>query len=103
MLEEYASVPTRDGFVLASGVSYADFAIANAVELVTFLHPELLTQFRNLTMITQKVRALPKLKTYLENRPTVGEVMTAAVSHFQKSKNFNPVVNLTKIDCINVS
>uniref|UniRef100_A0AC34FS56 Glutathione S-transferase n=1 Tax=Panagrolaimus sp. ES5 TaxID=591445 RepID=A0AC34FS56_9BILA len=83
MLEKYASQGPRDGFFFSSGVTYADFSVANIVEVIESLHPELLIQYRNIKAITQRVFALPQLQRYLASRSSMSEIMkrTCTVKH----------------------
>uniref|UniRef100_A0A914QHB0 glutathione transferase n=1 Tax=Panagrolaimus davidi TaxID=227884 RepID=A0A914QHB0_9BILA len=75
MLEKFASQGPQDGFFFSSGVTYADFAAANMFQLVAILHPELLTEYKNVKSISQRVFALPQLQKYLNSRPSLQEIM----------------------------
>lgn len=75
MLEKYASQGSRDGFFFSSGVTYADFSVANIVEVIQSLHPELLLPYKNVNGITQRVFALPQLQKYLASRASMKEIM----------------------------
>uniref|UniRef100_A0AC35EZU6 Glutathione S-transferase n=1 Tax=Panagrolaimus sp. PS1159 TaxID=55785 RepID=A0AC35EZU6_9BILA len=74
ILDEFATKSTRDGFLLPSGIRYADFGVANAFELVNALNPELVIEFTNVKELTQRVFALPQLQYYLNNRPALAHL-----------------------------
>jgi glutathione S-transferase len=75
MLEKYACNGPEDGFFFSSGVTYADFSVANIVEVIEYLHPELLIEYKNVKSITQRVFALPQLQRYLASRLPMIEIM----------------------------
>jgi glutathione S-transferase len=76
-LEKYASQPSTSGFFFDSGVTYADFSVANMVELLNVMHPELMVQFPSILLLTQRVFALPNLQYYLSKRPVMTEITPA--------------------------
>uniref|UniRef100_A0A914QWV2 glutathione transferase n=1 Tax=Panagrolaimus davidi TaxID=227884 RepID=A0A914QWV2_9BILA len=75
MLEKYASQGPQDGFFFSSGVTYADFAVANMIEVIDNLHPEILFKYKNVKAITQRVFAIPQLQKYLRSRLSMKEIM----------------------------
>uniref|UniRef100_A0AC34G9M4 Glutathione S-transferase n=1 Tax=Panagrolaimus sp. ES5 TaxID=591445 RepID=A0AC34G9M4_9BILA len=79
ILEEFASKSTRDGFLLSSGISYADFGVANVFEIVNALNPELVIEFTNVKELSQRVFALPQLQYYLNNRPALAHLKPSPV------------------------
>uniref|UniRef100_A0AC34G332 Glutathione S-transferase n=1 Tax=Panagrolaimus sp. ES5 TaxID=591445 RepID=A0AC34G332_9BILA len=91
MLEKYASQGPEDGLFFSSGVTYADFAVANIFQLVAVLHPELLIQYKNVKAIAQRVFSLPQLKTYLASRPSIKDLMEKTRSLKQNFENAKTV------------
>lgn len=70
IIEKYASDVGPNGFFFSSGVTFADFAVANMFELLSFIHPKLMSQFVFSKAIMQRVFLLPQLQQYLAGRPT---------------------------------
>ena len=90
LLEKYASKASASGFLLDSGVTYADFALANTFDYMKSMHPELFTQYYHIEMITQRVFKLPKLQWHLNHRPAFHEIFTKKVA-----KSTNNVIEKT--------
>jgi glutathione S-transferase len=108
MLEKYASQGPDDGFFFSSGVTYADFAVANIFELVASMHPELLIKYKNVNAITQRVFAIPQLQKYLSSLPSMKEIMDKNLKLAIKRKWCSPnqkeltIYKSNKINCYTV-
>lgn len=87
MLETYALKSTSNCWILASGLSFADFLAATSVEWINFFDPELMLQFPNLNSIYQNVFSLPQLQDYFNNRSTLDNALTSAMKNMKIYKN----------------
>ncbi|KAE9550311.1 hypothetical protein FO519_006471 [Halicephalobus sp. NKZ332] len=67
-LEKTAS-ESFSGFLLNSGVTYADFELTNTIETICNFHPSLMSNYPNLLNIANHVHNLPQLQSYFKNRP----------------------------------
>jgi len=68
-LENYASRKTLHGFLLPSGITVADFAVAICYELIENLFPQIIVPYTNLKGLKDRVNELPELQQYLKSRP----------------------------------
>jgi glutathione S-transferase len=94
-LEKYASQGRpRDGFFFSSGVTYADFSVANIVELIKSLHPDILSEYRNVNAIIQRVFSIPQLQPYLSSRPALEDIM-------QKTCSIRKKLEIEHVQCLN--
>lgn len=57
------------GFFAKSGVSWADFFMANIYETNMEMSPDVMGKFTELKKHMERVYALPQLKEYLDKRP----------------------------------
>jgi len=69
ILENAASKKTDHGFLLPSGLTYADFTVAICYEVIEGLLPQVAAPYTNLKALKEKVNGLPQLQQYLKNRP----------------------------------
>lgn len=58
-----------NGFAQPSGLTLADFVIANHVLTIKKCDPQLAGQFPDLVAHSDRIHALPQLKAYLAQRP----------------------------------
>uniref|UniRef100_A0A7E4VI64 glutathione transferase n=1 Tax=Panagrellus redivivus TaxID=6233 RepID=A0A7E4VI64_PANRE len=57
------------GFFVASGVTYLDFFVAEYVDTLNAMFPQIFQRFPLLLEHTKRVHALPQLQAYLAKRP----------------------------------
>ena len=57
------------GFIFTSGLTFADFAVANIFEIIENFYPESVASYTNAKKLKEKVFALPQLQEYLKRRP----------------------------------
>jgi len=69
VLENAASRKTDHGFLLPSGLTYADFAVAICYEVIESFLPQVVAPYTNLKALKEKVNGLPQLQQYLKSRP----------------------------------
>ncbi|KAE9548932.1 hypothetical protein FO519_007859 [Halicephalobus sp. NKZ332] len=68
ILEEKSTNGNLHGFLLQSGISFADFAIASFYETLQLILPKSLLNYNNLGVVKEQVFAHPKLQQYLKIR-----------------------------------
>ena len=68
-LDNIASRKTNHGFLIPSGLTYADFAVTICYEFIEYLIPQTAASYTNLKALKNKVNSLPQLQEYLKNRP----------------------------------
>uniref|UniRef100_A0AC35FCL8 Glutathione S-transferase n=1 Tax=Panagrolaimus sp. PS1159 TaxID=55785 RepID=A0AC35FCL8_9BILA len=68
-LEKYALKLSNSGFLFDSGITYADFSVSYMIQAINSIHPELMSKFPNILLLSQRVFALPQLQFYLSTRP----------------------------------
>ena len=56
------------GFFAKSGVSWADFLVANYLLSIRINEPEVLKKYQDLEEFVDRVHALPQIKEYVEKR-----------------------------------
>lgn len=66
--EAYISA-NSNGFILESGVSYADFFIAEQVNTIFGLDPKQATEHPKLKAYLDKIHSLPQIASYIKSRP----------------------------------
>ena len=68
ILEDKATNGNLHGFLLQSGLSFADFAVASFFETLQLILPRSTLHYNNLEVIKEQVFCHPKLQQYLKIR-----------------------------------